>query len=344
MNKSYSKLRHTNNTNYLLEQRYISEKRNRDLGVLSEQKSRDVKTEQIKQYCNKLKGGIPNQDSLAVFNRATRGTGWMSQSTFDSVKGNIASLSGKDLCATIQSYGTSVGGRDLLQMFLYYIDAPYAEGEVLDAVLNVLEPAVKEADPYLQRTSQFGCVIYKGKSTDGSGDYYEIAEGDKTYIYNLTNSTYTVYKNGQYYNPGGGNKNFTFKCDGDNIVRQNEPQELPQDKSENVDDEYSRQMKIVDKTREVMTRQENLGMSEDDAKKIALKELGLSDNTTPSEDLNKIYDPMLKTTVGGFGYVFPNVFTPNVVTDLRGKIGSTDTSKTLSQTDINLLYDKISKI
>ena len=103
-------------------------------------------------------------------------------------------------------------------------------------------------------------------------------------------------------------------------------------------------MKIVDKTREVMTRQENLGMSEDDAKKIALKELGLSDNTTPSEDLNKIYDPMLKTTVGGFGYVFPNVFTPNVVTDLRGKIGSTDTSKTLSQTDINLLYDKISKI
>ena len=44
------------------------------------------------------------------------------------------------------------------------------------------------------------------------------------------------------------------------------------------------------------------------------------------------------------GYVFTsNAFTPQVVTDLRTKIGSTEASSTLTQDDINKLYATISK-
>jgi hypothetical protein len=46
----------------------------------------------------------------------------------------------------------------------------------------------------------------------------------------------------------------------------------------------------------------------------------------------------------GKGYVLSNTFTPQVVTTLRRSIGSQDTSLTLSQNDINLLYQKISAL
>jgi hypothetical protein len=49
------------------------------------------------------------------------------------------------------------------------------------------------------------------------------------------------------------------------------------------------------------------------------------------------------TSGGGFGTVYPNVFTPNVVSTIRTKIGSGETSPTLTQTDINLLYTAIEK-
>lgn len=44
----------------------------------------------------------------------------------------------------------------------------------------------------------------------------------------------------------------------------------------------------------------------------------------------------------GSGYVFNNVFTPDVVKSLRAFINSQDTSPTLTQYDINKLYNKIS--
>jgi hypothetical protein len=49
------------------------------------------------------------------------------------------------------------------------------------------------------------------------------------------------------------------------------------------------------------------------------------------------------TTSGGdFGQVYYNVFTPNVISTIRAKIGNTnETSQTLTQTDINLLYTAI---
>ena len=48
--------------------------------------------------------------------------------------------------------------------------------------------------------------------------------------------------------------------------------------------------------------------------------------------------------VGG-GYVFNTIFTPQTLTTIRQKIGnSQDTSATLSQNDINLLYQKISTL
>ena len=50
------------------------------------------------------------------------------------------------------------------------------------------------------------------------------------------------------------------------------------------------------------------------------------------------------TTSGGdFGTVYPNVFTPNVVSLIKGKIGSSDKSSSLTQDDINKLYDAINK-
>jgi hypothetical protein len=48
------------------------------------------------------------------------------------------------------------------------------------------------------------------------------------------------------------------------------------------------------------------------------------------------------TTSGGdFGEVLYNVFTPNDLSTIRTKIGSGETSPTLTQTDINLLYTAI---
>jgi hypothetical protein len=51
------------------------------------------------------------------------------------------------------------------------------------------------------------------------------------------------------------------------------------------------------------------------------------------------------TTTGGgdFGTVYPNVFTPSVVSLIKGKIGSSDKSSSLTQDDINKLYDAINK-
>jgi hypothetical protein len=71
---------------------------------------------------------------------------------------------------------------------------------------------------------------------------------------------------------------------------------------------------------------------------------GAQDNTSTGGNESGTQD---NTSTGslGFGEVYYNVFTPNVISTIRQKIGnSQETSSTLTQTDINLLYDAINAI
>jgi hypothetical protein len=93
----------------------------------------------------------------------------------------------------------------------------------------------------------------------------------------------------------------------------------------------------------------NIGKSLYDYGKTWLGSSGTATNPTTDSKTSTAQTTKSTTSGGGYsqvgkGYVLSNTFTPQVVTTLRQSIGSLDTSSTLSQNDINLLYQKISAL
>ena len=287
MNRSYSKLRNINNTNTLLEQKYLEDKRNADLGVLTEAFDRSSLSKTIDKACseNLYGSGSFSEDNVNVFAEWFKKNLSLEYKSNDHLKliaksiRNMETIS--NYCRVAKKY-KAIGGStyndkviDFMSKMVYYDNAwqLYIQLPFEDIIKNAEVAKEKGNSEYL------ATFVAKEKS-----------DSEET-------------------TTGGGS-----------------------------DDYYAKQEKIIDKTQAVMTRQENLGMSEEDAKKIAMKELGFSEETTTTGG------GTTTTSGGGFGTIYPNVFTSDVIKTIKQKISSSDISQSLTQDDINKLYDAINKL
>lgn len=323
MNKSYSKLRHINNVNYLLERQYVSEKRKSDLGILSEQNNRNSKAGTIKQYCTKLTGGKISKPSLIVFKRATQGSGYMTQQTLDQVIETINDLSGNDLCATMNGYGTGRDGRDMIASFLNYLFSSTAENQVLDAMLNKLKSQIKSAEnvksTVQDQTLQLGISVIKNycKSTTGG----KVNEG-----------AYEVFK---------------FATQGVGYMSNSTWQNvLSKIKSLTINDFCAISLKYQEDIGKDLVNQLLKYILSPTAKQeiITLISSRAQQDGASTEQTTGGETSTTPATEGDFGTAYPNTFTPNVLSAIRAKTKSGESAQTLTQKDVNSLYDTISKL
>jgi hypothetical protein len=323
MNKSYSKLRHIDNVNYLIEQKYVSEKRKSDLGILSEQSDRNSKADQIKQYCKKFSGGKISRPSLIVFKRATQGMGYMTQQTLDQVIETINDLSGPDLCATMNGYGTGGDGRDMIASFLNYLYSSTAENQVLDAMNNKLKSTIKSAEDaknkVLDQTLQIGTSVIK--------NYCKTSKGGT-----VNDGAYEVFK---------------FATQGRGYMSETTWQNvLSKIKSLSINNFCAIYVKYQTEIGKDLIDQLLAYILSPAAKQeiINLINTRFGGEQSPAEQTNGQDSSTTPVTGGDFGTAYPNTFTPNVLLTIRAKTNSGESAQTLTQKDVNSLYDLISKL
>ena len=245
MNRSYSKIRNINSVNYLLEQKYLEDKRNTDRGVLNEAVDRSSLTKTISDICSQGTYGSgsftePDVNTFAEWFKTNLTSSRKSNEELNTIAKTIKNMKTiSNYCRVVVKY-KEIGGRmknnkmiDWMSSLIYYDNA-------WELYIKVpFEEIIKNAQTEKQKSDEAYSNAYSNPTTQAS-----------------------------------------------NIQQSGRP----------------------------------------------LKNDSNSDSSSQS------------TTSGGdFGTIYPNVFTPSVVSLIKGKIGSSDKSSSLTQDDINKLYDFINK-
>jgi hypothetical protein len=333
MNKSYSKLRHTNNTNYLLEQRYLEDKRRTDLGVLSEQLVSDINLTMLTTALVATKGSGKLYDVILQYKDQVAASKTLNQVTKDSIKQWLVYpciLKSKDVTPRFKEDGTLVFDNDK-DSTIYYAGGRFynwktKKSESYYCNKDAIIRGDIEPDEYIKQLNA---------SPNRIGDLLN-QDISKMPLPQATKDSITTWKKFPCVMTSGGIK-IMLSPDNTILFVGGGRYWYNTGKSVSISDQS-----VGD-----------YHCGSDGRIAAGLPKDGKSDSNTDTKNTGTEKQTETSTTqpttnqtqqVSGMGYIYQNVFTPNVVTDLRGKIGSTDTSKTLSQTDINLLYDKLSKI
>jgi hypothetical protein len=280
MNRSYSKIRNINSVNYLLEQKYLEDKRNTDRGVLVEQQPeeednwmKNVNSSYFDRSANKDYSKFPCVSSLKIakWNRLRFDANY-----YYFPNGNYATIA--DVNKYSQDYATNPNTT------LNYAGT-YSCKETINDITNQKTSSIQRSEN--QKETNIGWENYPCVTSNSTAKKLQLPVG--TVAYDINGEIY--YGNGRKKGLNGQMSN--YYCDGTNI-------------------------KDGDKPSSSQTETNNQSSSQ-----------ASNTNTT--------------TSGGDFGTIYPNVFTPSVVNLIKGKIGSSDKSSSLTQDDINKLYDAIDK-
>ena len=336
MNRSYSKTRHINSTNYLLEQKYLEDKRRTDLGVLAEQATTATF---IDDTSDNIKG-----INYGQFNSCTKGLGRVGEARirFDGAyyyfsDGKFATK------VSFEKYKRDIQANPEAEM---EYSGTYSCKETKDITTNTTKSIIKRVEnPKKELASSPGSLDTDQKRKNKELGYVE-GKGDENTWKNtmcalsmnpsqpkkpaaLSQGIESV----NYYlgsNGGGADLSiFNGYIEGDDVFEVTL---------------YNTGVFYVGSTPYPEYKR---GPSEENK---FYKYTCVAGKVTPTKEIIGIEGSQGGTSTqstttggGGFGTIYPNVFTSNVINTIRQKIGSSDTSPSLTQDDINKLYDAINK-
>jgi len=318
MNRSYSKTRHINSTNYLLEQKYLEDKRRTDLGVLSEQLVSDIDLTMLKTALAVAKDSGKLYDGILQYKDRVAASKTLNQVTKDSIKQWLVYpciLKSKDVTPRFKEDDTLVFDNNK-DSTIYYAGGRFYNWKTKktesyycnkDAIIRGdIEP-----DEYIKQLNA---------SPNRIGDLLN-QDISKMPLPQATKDSITTWKKFPCVMTSGGIK---IMLSPDNTIL------------------------FVGGGRYWYNTGKSVSISDQSVGdyhcgtdgKIAS---GLKPGETkPGE--TKPGETQSTTTDGNFGTIYPNVFTPNVVSAIKIKIDSADkNSQTLSQDDINKLYNAINQ-
>lgn len=283
MNRSYSKTRHINSTNYLLEQKYLEDKRKSDGGILLEQEEAD--------WVSNLMG------TTSDFNANKDYSKFPCVSTLKVAKGTRLRFDKNYYYFPDGRYATIADVNKYTQEYtnnpnvtLNY-SGTYSCKETTNEVTGEKKSTIQRSEtPKKESASspeslvgwdKFPCVTSNPN-----------AKKKRTVKYDIDGSVYYEINGFGYY--GGGrkmnlstNEMSDYHCGADGMIKE---------------------------------------------------------GPNPAGDETQGSSSTQSNSTSGFGTIYPNVFTPNVVSAIKIKIDSADkNSQTLSQDDINKLYNAINQ-
>jgi hypothetical protein len=337
MNRSYSKIRNINSVNYLLEQKYLEDKRNTDRGVLVEQEEDYFFNNTFSSYSDKS----ANKD-YRLLNEQPLQTYGVSQAAVNA----ILAVSKKNKQALRGSMLAPLQQREIDKQFGVGTFDKFYENGGKDLL------AGKKPKETNIGWGKYPCVFFTNPQT-------KIPMNDGSFAIEIGSTIY--YGGGRKKSPDG--KMSNYYCGGkDNLeIKEGVPEILVGWENYPCVTSNSTAKKIQLKDGTVAYdingeiyygggRKKGLNgqMSNYYCDGTNIKDgdkPSSSQTETNNQSSSQTSNTNTTTTSGGdFGTIYPNVFTPNVLSTIRAKIGSNETSQTLTQTDINLLYTAIDSI
>ena len=334
MNRSYSKMRNINSVNYLLEQKYLEDKRNTDRGVLVEQPEEDNFFNNFNPFsdrsANKNYSKFPCVSSLKI----AKGN----RLRFDAnyyyfPDGNYATIA--DVNKYTQDYANNPNTT------LNYAGT-YSCKETINQVTNEKTSSIQRAEnPKKELASSTGTMdavrekqlkdlgYGEGKGDEGTWKNTRCALSMGTTSKTPTTSPNYPGKEYIYYDVKDADLSiFNGYLEGDDVYEVYlfntgvfYVGSTPYPKYQRSPSDENQYYKYTCVDGKVKPTKEIIGIE------------GSQDGNSTQSTIGG----------GGFGTVYPNVFTPSVISLIKGKIGSSDKSSSLTQDDINKLYDAINK-